>query len=122
MVIAASFALGVSLLPRVPVTGQLATKDLRKILQLVRPEIRREADLLPDLSWSSLRDLPSAVRRYRAEQVDSVSVLTNGTVCVRTVKDSEKSYGSEYYLERGRGGWRVTKQYWWVPSGYINDR
>ncbi len=103
--------------PRIPVTGDLPAKDVASILRLVRADLRR--DILPDLSWDSVSDLPNTIRNYRSERVYSIDVLTNGTVWVRTVGDSSESYGSDYFLRRGRDGWQITESGWWTPSGIM---
>src|SRR6266511_5436019 len=104
---------------RIPITGDLPAKDVARILRLVRAEVRRDSDILPDLSWDCVRDLPSALRRYRSERIYSIDVLTNGKVWVRTVSDSSESYGSDYYLRRGHDGWQITESYDWMPSGIM---
>jgi len=103
--------------PRVPVSGDLPAKDVASILRLVRADLRRE--ILPDFSWVSVKDLPNTIRSYRSERVYGIDVVTNGTVWVRTVADSSESYGSEYFLRRGRDGWQITQSGWWTPGGVI---
>ena len=83
----------------------------------MRADLRRE--ILPDLSWDSLKDLPNTIRRYRSQRVYSIDVLTNGTVWVRTVQDESESYGSDYSLRRGHCGWQITENGWWMPSGIM---
>jgi len=103
--------------PRIRITGDLPAKDVTRVLQLVRAEMRR--DILPDLSWASVKDLPRTIRHYRSERLHSIDVQTNGTVCVQTVSDSSESYGSVYSLRRGREGWQIRESAWWMPSGIM---
>jgi hypothetical protein len=91
------------------VVSTLRGKDVTEVTRAVRRERRRY--ILPDVSLSSIRQLPSSLRRYWFEQIISIDVQADGTVSVTTGRRTNGKwdfYGDTYELKLGPKGWVIT--------------
>jgi len=91
----------------VDVHGPLTTNDVREIRRLFRNEMRLE--ILPNLSWTSIKGLPMAIKRYSRTKLTGIYFETNGSGCVQTepAADPHNLSGSCFLLEKGTNGWHI---------------
>ena len=59
----------------ISVTGNLSTNDVKDIKAVVRDHLRKE--IIPDISWTSIKGLPMAVRTYSKTYVLTIISVTN---------------------------------------------
>ena len=84
--------------PAVQVTGGQISRDVRRLMH---------PSLLPDISWRSIRQLPSVLRERARTRVLSIDRRTEGFVAVRTGSPSDADPGRFWSVFRQGDTWRV---------------
>lgn len=95
----------------ISVTGNLSTNDVKDIKAVVQHHLRKE--IIPDISWSSIKGLPTAVRTYSKTHVLTIISVTNvvseqWVVVSLGFNDSNgipTSVGLDKWFRRGTNGW-----------------
>ena len=109
LLVVAVIAVVVSLPHTTPQTiSTLPREDVTQITRAVRREMRRE--VLPDMSLSSVSQLPSSLRRYWSERIGSIYAEDDGTVSVMTGRKKNGVWyfhASAFRLKRGPKGWVI---------------
>jgi len=91
--------------PPVQVTGDLTAKEVSQISRDVRRLMH--PSLLPDVSWRSIRQLPSVLRERARTRILSIDRRTEGFVAVRTASPSDADPGRFWSVFREGDIWRV---------------
>ena len=91
--------------PPVQVTGDLTSKEVSQISRDVRRLMH--PSLLPDISWRSIRQLPSVLRERARTRILSIDRRTEGFVAVRTGSPSDADPGRFWSVFREGDTWRV---------------
>ncbi len=95
--------------PKPEIQGNLSSRDISEVSQIVRTTMRQAEPLLPDLSWDSIRWLPAAIRQRWSEQIVSIRAETNASVEVRTGTDHTVATASTYRLKKSSEGWQIVQ-------------
>jgi hypothetical protein len=98
------------------VVGTLSARDVAAISRIVRAEMWRE--VLPNLSWAAIRDLPSSIRRRWSERILSINIWRDGSVEVSTGVVDGSPFGivNNYVLKKRSKGWEIMSRSHKGPS------
>lgn len=64
----------------VHIIGEIPENDVKEITTLLRRELRRE--ILPDLTWKSLKELPKSIKEYTGIKLISLVLVTNTQIAL----------------------------------------